>query len=117
MVRFNQAVCLAAGCASMVPNATDPAPGPKIAFPTDATCGEVNVFYTRVCVRRKKPLNSLIEPNSGLAAYHPLVTSRGFYPVQADISLRNDPANLVKAGFNVYGRLGYSCRLSFNPLS
>lgn len=46
-----------------------------------------------------------MRPNSGLAAYHPLVTSRGFDPAQTDISLRNDTANLVKAGFNVYGRL------------
>lgn len=46
-----------------------------------------------------------MKPNSGLAAYHPLVTSRGFDPAQTDISLRNDTANLVKAGFNVYGRL------------
>ncbi|KAF5502048.1 hypothetical protein CGCA056_v013866 [Colletotrichum aenigma] len=58
-----------------------------ITFPTNATCGEVNVFYT------------------GLTAYHPLVLSRGFDPVQTDIALRNDTANLVKAGFNVYDRM------------
>lgn len=46
MVQFNQAVCLAAGCASIVQNTTEPTAGSKIAFPTDATCGEVNVFYT-----------------------------------------------------------------------
>lgn len=43
---FNKAVCLAAGCVSLVQNITDTGPGPKLAFPTDATCGEVNVFYT-----------------------------------------------------------------------
>ncbi|ETS74659.1 hypothetical protein PFICI_13143 [Pestalotiopsis fici W106-1] len=57
---------------------------PQITFPANKTCGEVNVFYT------------------GLTAYHPLVISRGFDPVQTDIALRNDTANLVKAGFNVY---------------
>ncbi|KAF4815791.1 hypothetical protein CGCTS75_v012895 [Colletotrichum tropicale] len=84
MVLFNRAVCVAAGCALTAPNASDPIPTPKITFPTNATCGEVNVFYT------------------GLTAYHPLVLSRGFDPVQTDIALRNDTANLVKAGFNVY---------------
>ncbi|KAF3008046.1 hypothetical protein E8E14_005487 [Neopestalotiopsis sp. 37M] len=57
---------------------------PPITFPTNRSCGEVNVFYT------------------GLTAYHPLVLSRGFDPVATDIALRNDTANLVKAGFNVY---------------
>ncbi|KAL3302579.1 Tethering factor for nuclear proteasome sts1 [Colletotrichum asianum] len=84
MVLFNRAVCVAAGCALTAPNASDPIPTPKITFPTNATCGEVTVFYT------------------GLAAYLPLVLSRGFDPVQTDIALRNDTANLVKAGFNVY---------------
>lgn len=46
MVLFNQALCLAAGCVSNVPNTTDRTPGSKITFPTNATCGEVNVFYT-----------------------------------------------------------------------
>ncbi|KAJ0375868.1 hypothetical protein COL26b_005843 [Colletotrichum chrysophilum] len=87
MVLFNRAVCVAAGCALTAPNASDPIPTPKITFPTNATCGEVNVFYT------------------GLTAYHPLVLSRGFDPVQTDIALRNDTANLVKAGFNVYDRM------------
>lgn len=43
--------------------------------------------------------------DSGLTAYHPLVISRGFDPVATDIALRNDTANLVKAGFNVYGNI------------
>lgn len=46
MALFNQAVCLAAGCASTMSNTTDPIPEQKITFPTNVTCGEVNVFYT-----------------------------------------------------------------------
>ncbi|KAJ3542980.1 hypothetical protein NM208_g3815 [Fusarium decemcellulare] len=59
-------------------------PKPKISFPSDVGCGDVNVFYT------------------GLAAYHPLVISQGSDPVEIDIALRNNTANLVKAGFNIY---------------
>ncbi|KAH8751303.1 hypothetical protein F5883DRAFT_720193 [Diaporthe sp. PMI_573] len=81
---FNKAVCLAVGCVSVVQNTTNAGLKSKITFPTDVTCGEVNVFYT------------------GLAAYHPLVISQGFDPARVDILLRNDTAKLVKAGFNVY---------------
>lgn len=45
-----------------------------------------------------------LTPSSGLAAYHPLVIAQGYDPARVDISLRNETANLVKAGFNVYGR-------------
>lgn len=43
---FNKAVCLAVGCVSVVQNTTNAGPKSKITFPTDVTCGEVNVFYT-----------------------------------------------------------------------
>jgi hypothetical protein len=46
MELLNRVVCLAAGCLSVAENSTDAGLKPEIAFPTNATCGEVNVFYT-----------------------------------------------------------------------
>lgn len=45
-----------------------------------------------------------LTPSSGLAAYHPLVIAQGYDPARVDMSLRNETAKLVNAGFNVYGR-------------
>uniref|UniRef100_A0A8H7K7U3 Uncharacterized protein n=1 Tax=Bionectria ochroleuca TaxID=29856 RepID=A0A8H7K7U3_BIOOC len=56
----------------------------KINYPTNVGCGEVNVFYT------------------GFPAHHQMVIDQGYNVTAVDISLRNEAANLVKAGFNVY---------------
>lgn len=41
----------------------------------------------------------------GLPAYHPYVIAQHYDPVDVDKELRNDTAALVKAGFNVYGKI------------
>ncbi|CAH0044768.1 unnamed protein product [Clonostachys solani] len=56
----------------------------KINYPADVGCGEVNVFYT------------------GFPAHHQMVIDQGYNVTAVDISLRNEAANLIKAGFNVY---------------
>ncbi|KAL2880311.1 hypothetical protein SGCOL_004360 [Colletotrichum sp. CLE4] len=56
---------------------------PKIVYPSNVGCGDVNVFYT------------------GLPAYHPYVIAQNADAVVIDRQLRNDTAALVKAGFNV----------------
>ncbi|VUC29464.1 unnamed protein product [Clonostachys rosea] len=56
----------------------------KINYPTNAGCGEVNVFYT------------------GFPAHHQMVIDQGANITAVDISLRNEAAKLVKAGFNLY---------------
>ncbi|CAG9982758.1 unnamed protein product [Clonostachys byssicola] len=56
----------------------------KINYPTDVGSGEVNIFYT------------------GFPAYHQMVIDQGYNVTAVNISLRNEAANLVKAGFNVY---------------
>ncbi|CAI6331581.1 unnamed protein product [Periconia digitata] len=58
-----------------------PGAGPK--FPTNVTCGEVNVFYT------------------GFTAYHPYVLAQGLQGAEVDPRLRNGTASLIKAGYNV----------------
>ncbi|KAH8121180.1 hypothetical protein ACSS6W_009926 [Trichoderma asperelloides] len=55
-----------------------------ITAPTIRQCGEVNVFYT------------------GFPGYHPLVLAQGWDPVRVEIGIRNETANLVKAGYNVH---------------
>ncbi|PVI05808.1 hypothetical protein DM02DRAFT_684260 [Periconia macrospinosa] len=52
-------------------------------FPTNMSCGEVNVFYT------------------GFTAYHPYVLAQGLEGAEVDPRLRNGTANLIKAGYNV----------------
>ena len=40
---------------------------------------------------------------SGLPPYHPLVEGQGFDPAAVDAGLREDAANVVKAGYNSRG--------------
>ncbi|KAI9705289.1 MAG: hypothetical protein M1820_005288 [Bogoriella megaspora] len=46
-------------------------------------CGEVSVFFT------------------GLPPYHPLVIEQGFDPAKVDAGIREDSANIRKAGYNL----------------
>ena len=84
------------GSALALPRPQDPT------FPTDAGCGQVNVFYTYAVhsrTSRQQRRSNIV--NRGFPAYHPYVLAQGADPAEVDRTLKNGAASLVKAGYNL----------------
>jgi hypothetical protein len=80
--------------------------GPWPVFPTNRSCGEVNVFYTYAIhsgtLKQERRSN---RANRGFTAYHPYVIAQGLDPAEVDGRLRNGTAAIVKAGYNLRGKI------------